>query len=338
MLEIVEHISLKPFNSFGVEASARWFVEINSEADLAELFTDERWRNEEILILGGGSNILLTKDFEGLAIRMNILGLEYESRGDQVYLTAGAGVKWNDLVNYSVDHNFYGIENMSLIPGSVGASPIQNIGAYGVELNDVFFSCRAFERNTGLIRTFSNSDCKFGYRDSVFKSSLKGKYIITSVTIDLSLIPRFNLKYGAIQQELNNRGVREPTIKDISQVVSHIRVSKLPDPSTIGNAGSFFKNPVVSVDQFRHLQSTFPDIIHFEAENGMEKISAGWMIEKCGWKGKSIGETGTWKNQALVIVNHGNATGSDIYDLSSAIISDVAKLFGIILDREVNIF
>ena len=337
MPQILENFSLKELNTFGVEAHTRWFTEINNEEDLTDLFADDRWKNINRLVLGGGSNMLFTKDFEGLVIRMNIRGLENEVDGNNVSVSAGAGEVWNDFVNYSVSHGFAGVENLSLIPGSVGASPIQNIGAYGVELKDIFDSCRAFEIGTGLIRHFNNADCKFSYRDSVFKSSLKGRYIITHVVFKLSTIPHLKLEYGAIKQELQNRGIKYPTIKDISEVVSRIRVSKLPDPSTIGNAGSFFKNPIIPVDNFRHLQSVFPDIVHFSENNGMEKISAGWLIEKCGWKGKTVGETGTWKQQALVLVNHGNASGSDIYNVSSDIISDVKTLSGIELEREVNI-
>lgn len=337
MLRVLENFSLKDLNTFRVEAYARWFTEINTEDDLAELFTDDRWKNTGKLVLGGGSNILLTKDFDGLVIKINIKGLENEVEGEKVFVTAGAGEIWNDLVNYSVQRGFAGIENLSLIPGSVGAAPIQNIGAYGAELKDVFQHCRAFEVSTGMIRHFNHADCKFSYRDSIFKSIVKEKYIITSVVFELSTVPHLNMEYGAIKQELQNRGIDHPTIKDISEVVSHIRVSKLPDPSTIGNAGSFFKNPVIPVDKLRHLQSVFPDIVHFSAESGTQKISAGWLIEKCGWKGRIVGETGTWKNQALVIVNHGKATGSDIYDLSSSIISDVKKHFDITLEREVNI-
>ena len=337
MPEIFENFSLKGLNTFRVEAHAGWFTEINDESDLSELFADNRWKNTKQLILGGGSNMLFTQDFYGLVIKMNIRGLETETEGDDIFVTAGAGEVWNDFVNYAVSLGFAGVENLSLIPGSVGASPIQNIGAYGVELKDVFLECRAFEISTGMIRRFSNEDCKFSYRDSIFKSVLKGKYIITQVVFKLSLIPHLKLEYGAIKDELDKRGIDHPTIRDISEVVSHIRVSKLPDPSTIGNAGSFFKNPVITVDNFRHLQSAFPDIVHFLDRTGMEKISAGWLIEKCGWKGKIVGETGTWKNQALVLVNHGNATGSDIYDLSSAIISDVKNISGIELEREVNI-
>jgi UDP-N-acetylmuramate dehydrogenase len=240
-------------------------------------------------------------------------------------------------VPVSVDHNFAGMENLSLIPGSVGASPIQNIGAYGVELKDVFESCRAFEIATGEIKTFHNADCRFGYRESVFKSTLKGQFIITSVKFHLSLTPQLNLSYGAIGQELTNRGITHPTIKQVSQVVAAIRVSKLPDPSTIGNSGSFFKNPVIAQSQFLDIQKQYPQIAHYPAGESKIKLAAGWLIEQCGWKGKIVGNTGTWKNQALVLVNHGNATGQEIYDLSSQIIDSVYTKFGVMLEREVNI-
>lgn len=336
-MTILENVSLKKFNTFGVDVSARWFAEVHTEDDLRDVFADPRWKNVKRLVLGGGSNVLLTEDFDGLVVRINIRGLSYESAGDDIYVTAGAGEVWNNLVSYCVDRGFAGIENLTLIPGSVGASPIQNIGAYGVEVKDVFQSCRAFEVDTLEIKQFSNADCKFGYRESVFKNELKGQYVITSVTYRLSANPNVNISYGAISQELKNRGIENPGIKDVSEVVAQIRVSKLPDPSTIGNAGSFFKNPIIEVEKFRQLESVFPDIVHFPAGNGTEKIAAGWMIEKLGWKGKIVGETGTWKNQALVLVNHGNSTGTAIYDLSSAIIADVEQHFGITLQREVNI-
>lgn len=337
MPQIRENVSLKKYNTFRVEASARWFTEVHSEQELQDLFADEKWKAVNRLVLGGGSNMLLTQDFDGLVIKINIREMSNEISGDDIYVTAGAGEVWNDFVNYCVERGFAGVENLSLIPGSVGASPIQNIGAYGVELKDVFHSCRAFDVSTGITRRFENADCKFGYRESIFKSELKGSCIITSVTFRLSQSQKLNISYGAISQELKARGIEHPTIKDVSQVVSHIRVSKLPDPSTIGNAGSFFKNPIIPVDKFRQLQSSFPDIVHFPVEGGMEKIAAGWLIEKLGWKGKIVGETGTWKNQALVLVNHGNATGTELYDLSIAIIEDVHANFGIDLQREVNI-
>jgi UDP-N-acetylmuramate dehydrogenase len=337
MLQIQQNVSLKNFNTFGVEANARYFVEINHEDDLTELFMDQQWRQIERLVLGGGSNMLLLNDFEGLVIRLNIRGFEHRIQHQDVFIEAGAGEVWNDLVNFCVAHEYAGLENLSLIPGSVGASPIQNIGAYGVELKDVFHSCKAFEIATGTFKTFTKEDCHFGYRESIFKTELAAQYIIVSVKFHLSLIPQFNLQYGAIEQELANRHISAPTIKDVSEVVSHIRVSKLPDPSTIGNAGSFFKNPVIPIDEFKPLKANFPEVVNYPAGDGYIKLAAGWLIEQCGWKGKTVGSTGTWKNQALVLVNHGNATGQQVYDLSSQIIDSVYTKFGVILQREVNI-
>ncbi|MGN6641198.1 MAG: UDP-N-acetylmuramate dehydrogenase [Mucilaginibacter sp.] len=337
MLQIQENVSLKNFNTFGIDVSAKYFVEINHEDDLVELFMDPQWQHVRRLVMGGGSNMLLKNDFDGLVIRINIRGIEHRINHNEVFVEAGAGEVWNDLVNYCVDRGYAGIENLSLIPGSVGASPVQNIGAYGVELKDVFRSCKAFELATGQFKTFELEDCHFGYRESIFKGELKEKCIIVSVKLHLSLIPNINLKYGAIEQELVNRNITEPTIKDVSKVVSHIRVSKLPDPSTIGNAGSFFKNPVITTDQFAEVQAKFPDTVHYSAGEGMVKLAAGWLIEQCGWKGKVVGHTGTWKNQALVLVNHGGATGEEVYSLSSQIIDSVYTKFGVLLEREVNI-
>lgn len=337
MLQIQENTSLKHLNTFGIEAYARYYVEINREDELAGLFADAKWHSIPRLVLGGGSNMLMVSNFDGLVIRINIRGIEHSINDDQVIVEAGGGEVWNDLVNFCVDRGFAGMENLTLIPGSVGASPIQNIGAYGVEIKDVFESCRAFEIATGQIKTFTHADCKFGYRESVFKSELKGQYIITSVKYKLSLTPRLNLKYGAIEQELTARGITNPTIKDVSEVVAHIRVSKLPDPSTIGNAGSFFKNPVIDVNKFRLLIKNHPDLVNYPAGDGFVKLAAGWLIEQCGWRGKVVGNTGTWKNQALVLVNHGGATGQEVYDLSSAIIDSVYAKFGVKLEREVNI-
>lgn len=337
MPRIVENISLKSLNTFGVESHARWYTDIDNEEDLHALYRDKQLSEKPILILGGGSNILFTRDFEGLVLRMNIKGIKSEISGGDIFVTAGGGEIWNDLVNYCVGHEFAGMENLSLIPGSVGASPIQNIGAYGVELMDIFYSCRAFEIETGIIKEFNNTECQFSYRNSIFKNAWKGKYIITEVTYKLSKSFSPKLSYGAIAQELKNRSTLNPSIKNVSEVVSYIRVSKLPDPATIGNAGSFFKNPVIKIDTFRQIQSVFPDIVHYPVDNEHVKLAAGWLIEQCGWKGKVIGNVGTWKNQALVLVNHGNATGAEIYRLSSDIIISVQNKFGVTLDREVNI-
>lgn len=337
MLQISENVSLKQLNTFGVEAYARWLVTINSEDDLLELFSDGSWKSIPRLIIGGGSNILFTRDFEGLVIRINIKGISHDVQGPDILVAAGGGEVWNDLVKYCVGHGFAGVENLSLIPGTVGASPVQNIGAYGVELKDVFFSCRVFNIESGRTDVFFKEDCGFGYRDSIFKKELKGQTVITEVFYKLSAVPEINTSYGAINQELIKRGIVNPDIKDISDVVSSIRVNKLPDPSTIGNAGSFFKNPVITVDEFRQLQSVFPDIVHYCLSNSTIKLAAGWLLEQSGWKGKKIDEAGTWKNQALVLVNFGNATGSDIYDLSEQIIEDVKNRFGVTLEREVNV-
>jgi UDP-N-acetylmuramate dehydrogenase len=336
-MQVIENVPLNKLNTFGVEANADWFVDIREENDLQFLFAQDRWKNFPRLVLGGGSNMLFTSDYKGLIIHIKIQGIRFELSGNDVIVTAGGGVVWNDLVNYCVDNGFAGIENLSLIPGSVGASPVQNIGAYGVELQDIFHSCRAFEIATGKIRVFDKEDCGFSYRDSVFKSALKGQYIITEVSFKLSKTFEPKITYGAISDELQKRGINNPGIKDLSTVVSHIRVSKLPDPATIGNAGSFFKNPVIPNAQFLKLKADFPEIVHFPAEEGYTKISAGWMIEYCGWKGKVVGNTGTWKNQALVLVNHGNATGKEIFKFSKSIIESVNAKFGIMLEREVNI-
>jgi UDP-N-acetylmuramate dehydrogenase len=337
MLQIQQNVSLKNFNTFGVDVNARYFAEINHEDELVELFMDPQWQQTERLILGGGSNMLLISDFDGLVIRLNIRGIEHRISHNEVFVEAGAGEVWNDLVNFCVTREYAGLENLSLIPGSVGASPIQNIGAYGVELKDVFYNCKAFGIATGQFKTFTKEDCKFGYRESIFKSELKGQYIIVSVKFQLSLIPNLNLSYGAIGQELTARHIIEPTIRDVSQVVSYIRVAKLPDPSTIGNAGSFFKNPVITAGEFMPLHAKFPDVVNYPAGADHVKLAAGWLIEQCGWKGKVVGNTGTWKNQALVLVNHGGATGQEVYNFSSQIIDSVYTKFGVTLQREVNI-
>ena len=336
MLQIHQNVSLKNFNSFGIEAFARYFVEINHADDLAELFKDVQWQQTPRLVMSGGSNMLFTQNFNGLVVKINIRGISHRINHEEVVVEAGAGEDWNDLVNYCVDWGFAGLENLSLIPGSVGASPVQNIGAYGVELKDVFESCEAFEIESGTIRHFNNQDCQFNYRESIFKQAYKGKYIITSVKFKLSTIPHLNIAYGVISDELTKRGIIQPNIKDVSDVVSAIRVSKLPDPSTIGNAGSFFKNPVISKDEFEPILAQYPQISHFLV-NDKIKLAAGWLIEQCGWRGKIVGNTGTWKNQALVLVNHGGATGKEVYDLSTQIINSVKEKFNVDLEREVNI-
>ena len=334
---IQQNISLKPHNTFGIDVQASYFVEVKNEEELAAVFHDPITNLNKQLILGGGSNMLFTQNFEGIVIKISILGISYEVHGNDVYVSAGAGVVWNDLVNYCVQNGLAGIENLSLIPGTVGASPVQNIGAYGVELKDVFRSCSAFEIATGEIKTFTFDDCQFGYRESVFKNEFKGKYIITNVVFHLHKTANLQTHYGAITNELEHRGILEPTIGDISKVVSDIRVSKLPDPKTIGNAGSFFKNPVIETKQFELVHQDFPDVVHYPTPNGKVKLAAGWLIEQCGFKGKVVGQTGTWKNQALVLVNHGEATGQEVYLFSEQIINAIQTKFGVTLEREVNI-
>ncbi len=336
MLTIQENISLKPYNTFGIPASAVAFAEILCEEDLISLLQEDL-TGQPLLILGGGSNVLFTKDFEGLVIKMSIQGIKFEETAQGIEVTSGAGVLWHELVVYCVTQGFAGLENLSLIPGTVGASPVQNIGAYGVELKDIFKSCVAYEIATGTKKIFTYNDCKFGYRDSIFKTELKGKYVITSVTFKLSATPKINTRYGAIQEELQRRNIAQPTIADISNVVSEIRVGKLPDPSTIGNAGSFFKNPVIAPMQFQELYIKFPDVVHYPLVDGYQKLAAGWLIEQCGFKGIISGNTGTWKHQALVLVNYGGATGAEVYSFSEQIISKVNAKFGVVLEREVNI-
>ena len=337
MLQIQQNISLKPYNSFGIDVRASFFAEIYSEADLIELFHNEVVKSQKLLVIGGGSNVLFTQDYDGLVVKMSIQGIEAKTDGENVKVTAGAGVVWNDLVNYCVAHQFAGVENLSLIPGTVGASPIQNIGAYGVELKDVFESCTAFEIKTGQIKTFTYADCNFGYRESIFKAELKGQFIITSVTFALKTAGEVNTSYGAIETELQKRGILKPGIADVSAAVSHIRVSKLPDPSTIGNAGSFFKNPIIEKHEFANVVARHPDVVHYPTADDKIKLAAGWLIEQCGWKGKIAGNTGTWKNQALVLVNHGGATGTEVFNFSEQIIDSVKSTFGVTLEREVNI-
>lgn len=332
-----ENISLKSYNTFGVAVNATLFAEVFNEADLKEILSLSLAKQQQLLVLGGGSNLLFTKDFNGLVLKVSIPGIVSKITGDDVIVTAGAGVVWNDFVNYCVKNGFAGVENLSLIPGTVGASPIQNIGAYGVELKDVFNSCVAYEIETGMQRVFDFADCKFGYRDSIFKHELKGKYIITAVSFKLSKKASINIQYGAIQAELLNRKITQPTIEDVSSVVAAIRVSKLPDPSTIGNAGSFFKNPVIGRSLFEQVVAKFPEAVHYPAPNDQIKLAAGWLIEQCGFKGKVVGNTGTWKNQALVLVNHGAATGQEVYAFSEEIINAVYIKFGVKLEREVNI-
>lgn len=292
-----------------------------------------------ILILGGGSNILFTKDFEGLVLKNEIKGIELlHEDANYVYVKAGAGENWHQFVLHCISRGWAGVENLSLIPGCVGAAPVQNIGAYGVELDDVFLDLEAFHLKEKKMVTLTKSDCDFGYRDSVFKKKYKNEFAITSVTFQLKKKPVFHTSYGAITQELEKMGVKELSIKAISQAVISIRSSKLPDPVQVANAGSFFKNPEITKTRYEELQAEFPGIIAYPLADDKMKLAAGWLIEQCGWKDFRRGDAGCHAKQALVLVNYGKATGSEIYQLSEEIITSVMKRFGVILEREVNIF
>lgn len=335
---IQENVSLLHFNTFGIEAKARRLVRVNSEDELRSVLIDPALRSDLRLVLGGGSNILFTRDVDGLVIHNDIDGISTTEHTDgDVLVTAGAGVVWHDLVMFCVQKGLGGIENMSLIPGRVGAAPMQNIGAYGVELKDVFHSLRAMRVADGSVRVFSGPECRFGYRESVFKHRLAGQFIITSVTLILNRSAKLNTSYGAIATELASVGVASPTMADVSRAVIRIRQSKLPDPAVLGNAGSFFKNPVVSHEKFEELRLRFPDIPSYPAPDGV-KLAAGWLIEQCGWKGKRVGNTGCHAQQALVIVNHGGATGHEIHQHSLNVVLSVTDRFGVELEREVNLF
>lgn len=336
---IQENVSLKPFNTFGVEASARYFSQVNSVEELIETLKFSNAHSLPLLFIGGGSNILLTKDFEGLAIQLNLKGISEEIINEnEVLVTAKAGENWHQFVMYCLDKNYGGLENLSLIPGNVGTSPMQNIGAYGTEIKDVFESCKVLNLETLEIEVFNLEKCRFGYRDSIFKQEGKGKYVILEVTFRLTTKDhKIDVEYGAIKSELENLGIKKPTIQDVSKAVINIRQSKLPDPKVIGNAGSFFKNPTIPLSQFETLKKKFEKIPGYP--NGdFVKVPAGWLIEQAGWKGKQIENVASHKLQALVIINAtGDATGKEIFDFSTEIIKSVKEKFGIELEREVNI-
>ena len=327
--------NLKEYNTFGISVKAEMFAVFSSIEELKQILS---FRNDKkLLVLGGGSNLLLTKDFEGLVIKNEIKRFEViEESASEVIVESGAGENWHEFVLNCIDKGFGGIENLSLIPGSVGASPMQNIGAYGVEIKDVFESLSAFHIASGEIHYFDKTKCEFGYRESIFKNKVKGEYIILTVTFRLTKNPTINSSYGAINEQLKVMGIQVPTIKELSAAVIAIRQSKLPDPRIIGNAGSFFKNPTVEITLLEQIQKNYPDIPNYPAEN-RRKLAAGWLIEKAGWKGRTFDNYGVHKLQALVLVNYGNCTGQEIFDLSSQIIQDVFEKFGVLLEREVNI-
>jgi UDP-N-acetylmuramate dehydrogenase len=342
-MQIQENISLKAYNTFGIDAKARYFTSFKNVDELDEAIQSP-YRNFNSLILGGGSNILLTKDIDGLVLKNDMKGItELHEDSEYVYVKAGAGENWHQFVLYCISRNWAGIENLSLIPGNVGASPMQNIGAYGVEIDDVFWDLEAYHIGEKRLVTFTKSDCEFGYRESVFKRKYKNQFVILNVMFQLRKKPRFNTSYGAIEQELTNMGVKELSIKAISDAVISIRSSKLPDPAQIGNAGSFFKNPEIEVDKYHWLQSKFPNIIAYPTSNNKMKLAAGWLIEQCGpqegisWKGYRVGDAGCHAKQALVLVNYGTAAGNEIVNISEQIIKTVKEKFEVELEREVNV-
>jgi UDP-N-acetylmuramate dehydrogenase len=355
MTPITENTSLKAYNTFGIDVAARYFSGFSTEDELATLLQFARDRVPAThtppaihtrsapgiatpLILGGGSNILFTHNIDGLVLLNQVGGLQLVREDEKyVYVKVGAGENWHSFVQYCLQRNWAGVENLSLIPGSVGAVPMQNIGAYGVEIKEVFYELDAWNLEDGKVYTFTLNDCQFGYRESIFKRKYKGQFIILQVTFRLNKTPKFHTEYGAIREELSKMGIQQLSIQAISKAVIHIRSSKLPDPAVIGNAGSFFKNPTIPDQQFTALANAFPGIIGYPGAAGLTKLAAGWLIEQCGWKGFRRGDAGCHDRQALVLVNYGNATGKEINDLSEEILQSVNAKFGVELEREVNI-
>ncbi len=334
-MNIEENISLKNYNTFGIDVTAKRFICIDSVYQLQELLKVEK----DIFLISGGSNMLLTKDIEKLVVHIDIKGVSIDQENEnEVFLTVNTGENWHEFVLWCVDNNYGGLENLSLIPGNVGTCPIQNIGAYGVEVKDTITKVEALHIETGKLVQFSNEECKFGYRNSIFKNEVKGKYIITSVSFKLTKQNHnFNTSYGAIETELTSKNIAKPNLKNISDAVIAIRKSKLPDPKEIGNSGSFFKNPVITKAHFLTLQKTYPEIPSYIVSENQVKVPAGWLIEKAGFKGKRFGDFGVHKKQALVLVNYNNATGKDIYNLAETIQKEIKSKFEIKLEIEVNV-
>lgn len=338
MPTISQNKNLRNLNTFGIDAYCDFFTEINTINDFLELITTDVYKSTQKLIIGGGSNLLFTKDFKGLVIRNNLKGIEEVIvTNHEIAVKAMAGENWHEFVMWCINKNYCGLENLSLIPGCVGASPMQNIGAYGVEIKEVFRELEAYDMVTGEKRIFKKEECNFGYRESVFKHEFKGKYLIASVTYTLKNEASVNVSYGAITSELEAEGIKDPTIQDVSNAVIRIRQSKLPNPAEMGNAGSFFKNPEVSAEKHEKLKSDFPAIVGYPLPNGNVKLAAGWLIEQCGLKGHQVGGAAVHMKQALVLVNKNNASGKDVFELSSYVLQKVFDKFGVSLEREVNI-
>ena len=336
-MEILNHFSLKNYNTFGIEANAKQFVAVHSVEELKTILVENNAKTK--FILGGGSNMLLTKDIDALVIHIDLKGKKIvEENNDFVWVESQAGENWHEFVLWTINQNFGGLENMSLIPGNVGTTPVQNIGAYGTEIKDTFVSCSAIKIDTLEIKTFSKAACDFGYRESVFKNEVKDQYIITSVIFKLTKRNhKITISYGDIASELEKNNITTPTLKDVSNAVIAIRQCKLPDPKVLGNSGSFFKNPIVSKTEFEKIHQKFPEMKFYEVSETEVKVPAGWLIEKAGFKGKRYGDAGIHKNQALVLVNYGSATGQEILNVSKEIQDTIFQTFGIHIEAEVNI-
>lgn len=337
-MQILSDIELKDLTTFHIPARARHFAEVASVDDILELQNTKVFRESKKLILGGGSNLLLTKDFDGLVVKVSMPGITLEREDmHHYYLRVEAGVVWHQFVMHCVDHGYAGVENMALIPGQTGAAPMQNIGAYGVEMKDVCTRVEAIHIDTGEVISFTAADCEFGYRESIFKNKLKDQFIITAVHFRLNKEPRFNISYGDIKATLDEMKVFDLNIKAVSEAVIKIRSSKLPDPAILGNAGSFFKNPTVSFEKCSELIAQYPLMPNYPQASGDVKLPAGWLIEQCGWKGKRVGNTGSHARQALVLVNYGGATGHEVYQLAMDIRQSVMDKFGVEINPEVNL-
>lgn len=338
MIKILENQSLKTYNTFGIDASADFFVEVNSIEEIKEALSLTEEKKLPLLIINGGSNMLLTQDWKGLVLKINLKGIEIVREDeDFVWVKVQGGENWHEFVQFTLRNNYGGLENLSLIPGNAGTAPMQNIGAYGVEIKDTMTELTALEIVSKKPRVFTNADCHFGYRESIFKNECKNQFVLLDVTFKLSKRNHvLHTEYGAIRLELEKRGIENPTIQDVSEAVIAIRQSKLPDPKEMGNSGSFFKNPVIPKFQFEELEKRYPNISGYASGDGV-KVAAGWLIENAGWKGKRIGNAGVHEKQALVLVNYGRATGKEIFDLSERIIEDIYAKYGIQLEREVNI-
>ncbi len=339
-MSIQQQVDLFPYNTFGISHATKFFTEIRSVEEAQTLFTSDIFKSQHHLFLGGGSNVLFTKDFEGLAIKVSIIGKEIIHEDENtITLKVGAGENWHEVVRYCVDKNWGGIENLSLIPGTVGAAPIQNIGAYGVEIEKNIFEVETIEISTGKLKIFTHDECHFGYRESVFKTVLKDKYFISSITLTLAKKNHLlHVNYGAIADTLLQNGIKNISIRDVSDAVIQIRRSKLPDPKIIGNAGSFFKNPSIQNDLHDFLKIKYTSMPSFPTHDGLLKIPAAWLIEQCGWKGKKINNIGVHQHQALVLVNYGGGSGEELWNLAMKIQASVKEKFGITLQPEVNIF